>query len=85
VLAIALVSVGLSDTVATENRSRRRRRRHSVAGPVDESLTRDLSWSFTNAIYQQERGENPGPELVEVSEEQARALVERFRQKWEGT
>jgi len=60
------------------------RRRHSTGGPVDEALTRNLSWSFTDAIYQQERGENPGPDLVEISEDEARALVERFRQKWGG-
>ena len=75
--------VGAGRTI--DNPSGLVRRRHSAAGPVDESLTRDLSWSFTDAIYQQERGENPGPDLVEVSEEHARALVEQFRQKWEGT
>ncbi len=60
------------------------RRRHAATGPVDESLARDLSWSFTDAIYQLERGENFGPELVEVSEDEAIALVERFRARWEG-
>ncbi len=61
------------------------RRRHAAAGPVDESLARDLSWSFTNAIYQLERGENFGPELVEISEDDAGVLVEQFRKRWEGT
>ena len=60
------------------------RRRHAATGPVDESLTRDLSWSFTDAIYQLERGENFGPELVEISEDEAGALIERFRERWEG-
>ena len=60
------------------------RRRHAVTGPVDESLARDLSWSFTDAIYQLERGENFGPELVEISEDEARVLIERFRERWEG-
>ena len=58
------------------------RRRHAAGGPVDESLAHDLSWSFT--IYQLERGENFGPELVEISEDEANVLMERFKQRWEG-
>jgi hypothetical protein len=58
------------------------RRRPVVGGTMDESLGRDLSWKFTDAIYQDERGENFGPDLVEVSEEEAAELVERFREKW---
>ena len=60
------------------------RRRHAAGGPVDESLTRDLSWSFTDAIYQLERGENFGPELMETSRDEANVLVERFRERWGG-
>ncbi len=60
------------------------RRRHATGGPVDESLTRNLSWSFTDAIYQLERGENFGPVLMEISEDEANVLVERFREKWGG-
>jgi len=41
-----------------------------------------MSWTFTDAVYQQERGENPGPELVEISEGEAEVLIERFREKW---
>jgi hypothetical protein len=58
------------------------RRRHTAEGPIDESIARDFSWRFTDAIYQNERGENFGPDLVEISEEDAEALIERFRQKW---
>jgi len=58
------------------------RRRYTADGSVDESLSRDLSWAFTDVIYQDERGENFGPELVEISAEEAEALVERFRQRW---
>ncbi|HEY0716773.1 MAG TPA: hypothetical protein VGD68_04085 [Streptosporangiaceae bacterium] len=58
------------------------RRRHSPDGPVDESFTREGSWQFTNAIYQHERGENFGPDLVEISAEEAAGLVERFRLRW---
>ena len=35
-----------------------------------------------DAIYQWERGENFGPDLVEISAEEAAVLVERFRQRW---
>jgi hypothetical protein len=58
------------------------RRRNTPEGPVDESFTRDCSWQFTNAIYQWERGENVGPDLVEISAEEAAGLVERFRRRW---
>jgi uncharacterized alpha-E superfamily protein len=75
--------VGLGRTI--EHPSGIVRRRHAAAGVADESLTRDFSWTFTDAIYQQERGENFGPELVEISEDEAGALMERFRVKWEGT
>jgi hypothetical protein len=58
------------------------RRRVVRGGVVDESLSRDLSWKFTDAIYQDERGENFGPDLVEISDEEAERIVERFREKW---
>jgi len=58
------------------------RRRFAAEGVLDESLTRNLSWTFTDAIYQDERGENFGPRLVEVSGEEAEALIQRFREKW---
>ena len=74
--------VGTSRTV--ENPSGLVRRRHATGGLVDESLNRDLSWTFTDALYQLERGENFGPELVEISEDEAGRLIERFREKWGG-
>jgi hypothetical protein len=58
------------------------RRRNTPGGPVDESFTRDCSWQFTNAIYQEERGENFGPDLREISADEAALLVERFRRRW---
>jgi hypothetical protein len=74
--------VGANRTI--DNPSGLVRRRHAPGGPVDESLTRDFSWSFTDAIYQKERGENPGPDLVEISEDEASALVEQFKRRWHG-
>jgi hypothetical protein len=35
-----------------------------------------------SAIYEWERGEEMGTELIEISEVEAEALVERFREKW---
>ena len=35
-----------------------------------------------SAIYEWERGEEMGAELVEISKAEAQALVERFREKW---
>jgi hypothetical protein len=58
------------------------RRRLAAEGVLDESLTRDLSWKFTDAIYQDERGENFGPSLVEITEGEAEALIEKFREQW---
>ena len=58
------------------------RRRNTPDGPVDESFTRDCSWQFTNTIYQWERGENFGPDLMEISADEAAVLVERFRLRW---
>jgi hypothetical protein len=58
------------------------RRRTTAAGQVDESIRRDLSWGFTDALQQQQRGENFGPDLVEISSADAAALIERFRARW---
>ncbi len=58
------------------------RRRHAVGGPIDEAFNRDMVWVFTDALYVQEHGEDFGPDLVEISEDDAQALIGRFRQKW---
>lgn len=78
VIYYAVVGAGRT----AENPSGLARRTLAHNGPVDESLTRDLSWKITDAIYQVERGENFGPDLVEISGEEAAALIERFREKW---
>ena len=57
----------------------------AAGGPEDESIARDLSWSFTDRPSTElERGENFGPELAEISEDEANVLMARFKQKWEG-
>jgi hypothetical protein len=50
-------------------------------GPSDEGLRKDFTWAHTPAIVEWERGDL-GPELVEVSHEQASKIIEYFRQKW---
>lgn len=58
------------------------RRTHTPDGNVDEAFRRDLTWQRDSAIYEWECGD-VGADVVEISEEQARRLVERFREKWE--
>lgn len=58
--------------------------RRSVLGDEvrDESLHRDLTWGHTTAIAEWNRGEELTRDLVEISEDEAQELVERFRRKW---
>ena len=58
------------------------RRTMTRQGRLDETLRRDLTWKRDSAIYEWERGEEMGADLVEISETEARAVIERFREKW---
>ncbi len=59
-------------------------RRRTVGGIiVDESLRRDMTWDSTSAIAEWDRGEELTRDLVKISEDEARRLIERFREKWE--
>jgi len=58
------------------------RRTFTRQGRLDETLGADLTWHRDSAIYEWERGEEMGAGLVEVSETEAQALIERFREKW---
>jgi len=58
------------------------RRTFTPEGRVDETLRADFTWKRDSAIYEWERGEELGADLVEVSEAEAQALIERFREKW---
>lgn len=60
------------------------RRTFTPSGRLDEALRRDLSWSRDAAIYEWERGEELGADLVEISPDEADRLIERFRLKWVG-
>jgi hypothetical protein len=57
------------------------RRRPGPNGTIDEALQRDLTWVPSSAIVQWEGGD-VGAALIEISEVEAEALIERFRQKW---
>lgn len=71
--------VGVGRTI--ENPSGLARRRLRADTPIDESLRRDLTWKPDSAIREWEYGD-VGSDLVEVSENQAQALIEQFREKW---
>ena len=58
------------------------RRTFTEEGRLDESLRRDLTWARSAEIYQWERGEEMGPDLVEIGAQEAEALIDRFREKW---
>jgi len=58
------------------------RRTSTPAGRLDETLRRDLTWKRDSAIYEWERGEELGTELVAISATKADELIERFREKW---
>lgn len=58
------------------------RRTSTGEGRLDESFGRDSTWRRSSEIYQWERGENFGPELVEISEGEAEELIARFRERW---
>ena len=75
----AIIGVGRSQ----DNPSGLARRQFTAAGRVDESLQRDLQWHPTSAITQWEYGNLPG-ELLEISEDEALRLIERFQEKWSG-
>jgi hypothetical protein len=64
-----------------QNPSGLARRILSADGQVDEALRRDLTWQRDAAIIEWEHGD-AGADLVEISETEAQALVERFREKW---
>lgn len=71
--------IGAGRTI--ENPSGLARRRLHADIPMDESLRRDLTWGPDSAIREWEYGD-VGSDLVEISEDEAQALIERFREKW---
>jgi hypothetical protein len=58
------------------------RRTSTGAGHIDEALRRDMTWGHTGAIVEWDRGEEITRDLVEISDDEAERLIERFRAKW---
>lgn len=50
----------------------------------DEALHRDLTWQFSPTIVEWERAESSG-DLVEVSEDEAERIIQRFQALHGGT
>jgi hypothetical protein len=60
-----------------------RRRWLSEGGIEDEMLRQDLTWKRDTIIVEWKRGEAT-EELHQISQDEARVLMERFRERWEG-
>jgi hypothetical protein len=60
------------------------RRTYAEAGPVDETLRKDLSWQADSAIVEWEYGDLAA-ELVPINESEAENLAQAFRARWRGT
>jgi hypothetical protein len=59
------------------------RRRHVESGGFeDEALDRNMNWQFTPVIVEWKRAESTD-DLVEITEDEAERIIERFRAKWE--
>ena len=72
----------LRDGDAPDRPSGIARRTSTSQGRLDETFRRDFTWKRDSAIYEWERGEELGAELMEISEAEAGELIERFREKW---
>ena len=72
----------LRDDDTPERPSGLARRILTNQGRLDETLRSDFTWKRDSAIYEWERGEEMGMDLVEISEAEAQALIGRFREKW---
>jgi hypothetical protein len=57
------------------------RRREDEEGFEDEALWKDLKWHFSPTIVEWKRGDSSS-ELVEIDEEEANRLIEKFRERW---
>jgi hypothetical protein len=57
------------------------RRIYEPDGPVDQTLTRDLTWIPDSAIVEWEYGDL-GAELVKITEDDAARLRDAFRVRW---
>ena len=70
------------DSDSLEHPSGLARRTITPQGRLDETLRRDLTWTRDSAIYEWERGEEMGADLVEIGAAEAECLIQGFRQEW---
>jgi hypothetical protein len=59
-----------------------RRRYVESGGFEDEALDRNMNWQFTPVIVEWKRAESTD-DLIEISEDEAERIIERFRAKRE--
>jgi hypothetical protein len=71
----------VSPSRTRENPSGLARRRFTPEGPVDESLLRNFTWTWSPVIYVRENGD-VGQDLFEITEAEANEIIERFRSRW---
>jgi hypothetical protein len=57
------------------------RRTYAEAGPIDETLRRDMTWRPDSAIVEWEYGDL-GSDLVKISDQEAENLTQAFRARW---
>jgi hypothetical protein len=57
------------------------RRTYAEAGPIDETLRRDMTWRPDSAIVEWEYGDL-GSNLVKISDQEAENLTQAFRARW---
>jgi hypothetical protein len=58
-----------------------RRRPLDTGGFRDEALDRGMNWQFTPLIVEWKRAESTD-DLVEICEDEAERIIDRFRAKW---
>ena len=58
------------------------RRTSTPQGSLDETFRRDFTWKRDSAIYEWERGEEMGADVVEIGKAEAERLIQGFRQEW---
>jgi hypothetical protein len=78
---IIYYSVTLADGSGDNPAGLARRRQLEDGGIKDEMLSHDLSWRADSLIVEWRRGDAV-EELHEISQGEAEALIERFREKW---
>jgi hypothetical protein len=82
-LSKAITYYAILDDEATRNNPAGivRRIEDSDGSFADEGLHRDGAWNRTSLIVEWERGESTD-DLVEVPEDEANQIIDRFRSRW---